>query len=425
MQITQEQDRQELAAYGGTPARTTPLPSVGDLSGRRIDEAEIEAVTRVLRSGKLNSTVGSETAGWESDFAAFLGVEHAVACSSGTAALHLAVAAVNPEPGEEIILTGLSDAGTMLPILAQNAVPVFADVDLRAGNLDPASAAEKITGKTRAIIAVHLFGIPAAVDELRALAGQHHLILIEDCAQAYLTQTASGALAGTTGQLGCFSLQQSKHITAGDGGTVVSNDVALARRARLFADKAWPRDAPTSATQHAGSFERTHLFLGLNYRMTELQSSIARVQLTKLETIVADRRRNAARLTHKLTGLAGLQCAPEDGTAYWLFPLYLDPELAGADAFGYAELLRPEGIAGVPGYIQRPLYCTPVLTGHHTYGTSGYPIADHEYGEGLCPNTEALIGGRLLTLQWNENYTDADVDDIAEAITKVHAYLTR
>src|SRR5690606_30323476 len=194
------------------------------------------------------------------------------------------VAAVNPEPGDEIITTGLSDAGTVLPILAQNAVPVFADVDPATGNLDVDSVRERITSRTRAIIAVHLFGQPAPVAELRALADERGIVLIEDCAQAYLTRCApDGALAGTVGHIGCFSLQQSKHITAGDGGLTIGNDDALLRRARLFADKAWPRDTD----------ERTLLFLGLNYRMTDLQAAVARGQLPKLPDIVAGRRATA------------------------------------------------------------------------------------------------------------------------------------
>jgi dTDP-4-amino-4,6-dideoxygalactose transaminase len=399
-----------------TPIRTAPLPSVGDPSGRRLGAEEIAAVTRVITSGQLNSTVGGETRAWEQEFGAYCGVDDVVACTSGTAALHLAVAAVDPAPGDEIITTGLSDAGTVLPIVMQNAVPVFADVDPYTGILDPASVEASITSRTRAIIVVHLFGVPAPVEELREIADRHDVILIEDCAQAYATRTASGALAGTIGDLGCFSLQQSKHITAGDGGMVISkNRPDLARRARLFADKAWPRDTN----------ERTHLFLSLNYRMTELQAAVARAQLPKLDGIVGDRRDRARQLTEAIADLPGLRPAPSEGTSYWQFPLFIDPETAGGDGHPYAEILGAEGIPSSPGYIQRPLYLTPALAEAKTYGDSGFPLTEarHRYAPGLCPTTEALIGGRLLVIGWNENYTESDVDDIAAALRKASRQL--
>lgn len=410
--------RHQLAADGGTPVRTAPFPSVGSAAGRTLGDEEIAALTRVIHSGQLNSTVGEETRRFEGEFADYYRVAHAVTSSSGTAAIHLAVAAVDPEPGDEIITTGLSDAGTVLPILAQNAIPVFADVDPRTGNLDPEDVRRKITPRTKAIIVVHLFGVPAPVAELRAIADEHDLLLIEDCAQAYLTQCApDDALAGTVGHLGCFSLQQSKHITAGDGGITISNDARLARRARLFADKAWPRDTD----------ERTHLFLGLNYRMTELQAAVARAQLDKLAGVVDDRRKSADVLTAAIGPLAGLTTAPSEGATYWLYPVFIDPAEAGADGHRYAEALAAEGIPASGGYIQRPLYLTPLLTEARTYGESGYPLTSHPtqtFAPGLAPNTESLItDGRLMVIQWNERYTDDDVADIVAALRKVHAAL--
>lgn len=402
-----------LAQDGGTPVRTAAFPSVSDAAGRRLGDEEIAALERVVRSGRLNSTVGDETRTFEREFADHYGVRHAVASSSGTSALHLAVAAVDPEPGEEIITTGLSDAGTVLPILAQNAVPVFADVDPTTGNLDVESVRSKITERTRAIIAVHLFGQPAPVAALRELADQHGLILIEDTAQAFLTRCApDGRLAGTVGHIGCFSLQQSKHMTAGDGGLTISDDDQLARRARLFADKAWPRDTD----------ERTHLFLGLNYRMTELQAAVAREQLKKLSGVVEDRAKAAEQLTATLAELPGLEPGVTEGSAYWLYPVFVDPTVAGQDAHAYAKALAAEGIPANGGYIQRPLYLTPLFTEQRTYGTSGYPLTEGEqsYAPGLCPNTELLINERLFVIGWNENYTDADVADISTAMRKVH-----
>lgn len=409
-----------LAIHGGEPVRTRPFPNVSDASGRRIGAAEIAALERVVRSGRLNSTVGRETRAFESEFASYYGVDHAVASSSGTSAIHLAVAAVNPDPGDEIITTGLSDAGTVLPILSQNAVPVFADVDRNTGNLFPASVRDKITKRTKAIIAVHLFGQPTPVLELRELADRHGLILIEDCAQAYLTRCPpDDALAGTVGHLGCFSLQQSKQMTAGDGGITISDDRDLARRARLFADKAWPRDTD----------ERTHLFLGLNYRMTELQAAVAREQLTKLADVIDDRRKMAEQLRSAVAELPGLRPGLHDGASYWQFPIFVDRERVGFDAHRYATALSAEGIPATGGYLQRPLYLTPLLTEHNTYGNSGFPLitppasSEPRYVPGLCPVTEELINERLLVIAWNENYADDDVTDIVTAVRKVYSGL--
>ena len=281
-----------------------------------------------------------------------------------------------------------------------------------------ASVAERITNRTKAIIAVHLFGQPAPVTELRELADRHGIYLIEDCAQAYLTKVGpEQALAGTVGHMGCFSLQQSKHITAGDGGLTITNDAGLDRRARLFCDKAWPRDTD----------ERTHLFLGLNYRMTELQAAVARAQLPKLAGVVEARQRTAKVLTDTVAGLDGLNPTDPRGTSYWQFPVFIDPEAAGADAHWYGRALAAEGIPANGGYITRPLYLTPVLAERQTYGSSGYPLsvppasAVPDYAPGLCPVTEDLINRRLLVISWNEGYTEDDVADIAAAVTKVHA----
>lgn len=416
-------ERERLALDGGPPVRTRPFPSVREASGRRLGEEEKRALARVIDSGRLNANAGDEVASLEREFADYFGMSHAVASSSGTAALHLAVAAVDPEPGDEIITSPLTDAGTVLPIIAQNAVPVFADVEPMTGNLDVDSVRSKITDRTCAIIVVHLFGIPANVVELRALADAHGILLIEDCAQAYLTRCEpDNQLAGTVGHLGCFSLEQSKHITAGDGGLTVTNDPDLARRAKLFGDKAWPRDTD----------ERTHLFFALNYRMTELQAAVARRQLEKLAGVVEDRRARALQLTAAIQTLPGLQ-APHDsgGTTYWMYPIHVDPNRSGAASDLWAAALEAEGVPATSRYLQHPLHTTPLLAERRTYGSSGFPLGSPpastppRYGTGLCPVAEELVARRLLVLSWNENYSEEDVEDIATALRKISNNFSR
>jgi perosamine synthetase len=392
-------------------------PSAVEPGGRTFGDEEAKALAEVLASAKLNFTVGgTQTPALETEFAAMLGVDHAVACSSGTAALHLAVGAVDPAPGDEIITTPLTDFGTIIPILAQNAVPVFADVDPTTGLADPTSVESLISERTRAIVAVHLFGAAAPVVELREIADRHGLILIEDCAQAYLTALPDGRLAGTVGHAGCFSLQQYKHITCGDGGLAVSGDAEFATAMRLFADKGWPRDTG----------ERTHVSYGMNYRMTELQAAVARAQLVKLPDVVRRRRRAARRLADALRPLAGLSVPVNlDRHAVWLFPVVVD-DLSGADNQAYAAALAAEGVPVSAGYLAQPVYSYPVLAERRLYGGSGFPFTsppartEFTYGPGLCPQAEALIDRTLLVVQWNEAYTDADVDEIAAAFSRVH-----
>ena len=405
-----------LALHGGTPVRTEPLPTSLDSSGRILGRAEQEAVERVIASGVLWRVTGTEVAALEAEFAAFLGTPHAVASTSGTSALHLAVAAVNPEPGDEIIVPPVTDFGTVIAVLACNAVPVFADVDPVTGCLTRDSVAAKITTRTRAVIAVHLFGGPAPVEELVELCRPQGITVIEDCAQAYLTVPHGGTgYAGTRADIGCFSLQQTKHITAGDGGLTVTADPELARRMRLFADKGWPRDTG----------ERTHLFLGLNYRMTELVGAVARVQLTRLEEIVAKRRAIATRLTKELDGLAGLRLPAQDEIgrhSFWLYPILLDPALAGTTNADFGAALLAEGIPASAGYLDRPVYLTPAMAEQHTYGTSGFPLRGRRYAKGDCPVAEDMIDRTLVVLQCNERYSDQDVDDIVTAVHRVHAH---
>ncbi len=395
---------------------TLHFPNMAEPAGRTLGDEEVAALERVIRSGMLNSVWGTEARSLEREVGELYGSRHAIACSSGTAALHLSVVAAAPDPGDEIITTPITDFGTVAPILAQNAVPVFADVDPSDGNLDPDSVAALIGPRTRAIMAVHLFGAPARIGALRALADEHGLTLIEDCAQAWLTELPGGALAGTGGHVGTLSLQQWKHITCGDGGLTVTDDDELARRMRLFADKGWDRAAG-----------RSHESLGLNYRMTELQAAVARAQLAKLPGVVAARRRTAVQLIEALRDLDGvldsgahevagagegrrvIRLPRPDGHAWWLFPLVLP----GGDAPELAGHLSAAGIPARSGYLQDPLNRAP-LWRQPIYGTSSYPLDG--YRPAACPAAERLVDSTLLVIDWNEHYTPEHVAAIAGAV---------
>ncbi|WP_187414255.1 DegT/DnrJ/EryC1/StrS family aminotransferase [Nonomuraea sp. PA05] len=371
-------------------------------AGRTLGDEEVAALERVIRSGMLNSVWGTEARALEREVAELYGSRHAIACASGTAALHLSVVAAAPDPGDEIITTPITDFGTVAPILAQNAVPVFADVDPSDGNLDPDAVAALIGPRTRAIMVVHLFGAPARAGELRRLADRHGLALIEDCAQAWLTELPDGRYAGTAGHVGTLSLQQWKHITCGDGGLALTDDDELARRMRLFADKGWDRAAG-----------RSHESLGLNYRMTELQAAVARAQLAKLPEVVEARRRTAGQLIEALRALephdVHLGLPRPDGHAWWLFPLVLP----NGDAPELAAHLSAAGIPARAGYLKEPLNRAP-LWDAPVYGSSRYPLED--YRPAPCPEAERLVATTLLIIDWNEHYTSEHVKVITEAV---------
>jgi len=274
---------------------TMNFPSDQDASGRTLGDEEIALVSEAIRSGTLTATKGSFSKRLETEFAKLTGAKFAHACSSGSAAVHVAVAAIDPEPGDEIITTSVTDMGALTPILFHGAIPVFADVDARSGNVTPESVAARITPKTKAIIATHLFGNPCDMTGIMAVANAKNIPVIEDCAQAFLA-THRGQAIGTFGAIGCFSLQQGKHITTGEGGLLISNDAALARRSYLFLNKSWGYGDPAP----------DHYFIGLNYRICELQSAVALAQLGKLADVVTTRTEIAAKMDQMLKGIPGI-----------------------------------------------------------------------------------------------------------------------
>lgn len=384
-------------------------PTFANASGRRFGAEEEAAVTRVLRSGHLWRVDGPETAALEREFAELFGMPHAVAAATGSGVIHCAIAALDLEPGDQIIVPPITDAGSVIGALAQGLVPVFADVDPITGCITPETVAAVATERTRAVVVVHLFGGAADVDGIVAWAAPRGVRVVEDCAQAYLTRTPAGALVGTIGDIGCFSLQQSKHISAGDGGLLITRDAELARRAALFADKGWPRDTG----------ERTHPFLGLNYRMTELIAAVARVQLTRLEGVVADRRAVAAQFNAALARPGVYLPGPVAAHSYWLYPIVLDPEVCGFDAPMLADALTGSGLPVAAGYLQRVLYRNPVFTQQRTFGSSGWPLRDAgiDYDQALCPVAEDMVARTLLTVGINENFDAADVASAIDALT--------
>jgi perosamine synthetase len=388
------------------------LPNDQDATGRSLGDAEIARLTEVIRSGTLTSTKGTQVRELEQRFAALLGVHSAVACSSGTAAVHAAIVAVDPEPGAEVITTSITDMGALAPILYQGAIPVFADVDARTGNVTAASVADRITDRTAAILVTHLFGNPCDLEGISALAAARGIPLIEDCAQAFLARSA-GRVAGTVGTVGCFSLQQGKQMTAGEGGLVVSDDAGRARRIRLFVNKAWPY----------GESDPDHEFLALNSRMNELAGAVANAQLDKLEAGIAQRIAMADLLTADLAGVPGISppaVRENDVATWWKYAVHVDPDVIPGGPPAVAAELRVGGIASAPRYIQKPAFACKVFTEQRTFGHSRWPFTlAHpdavDYAPDRFPGTFAFLDS-VLVLPWNERYEAQHIEMLSAAI---------
>jgi dTDP-4-amino-4,6-dideoxygalactose transaminase len=406
-----------LAINGGPKVITEPLPSFRDHSGRSLGDEEIAELTEVIRSGSLSFLTGHKTGAFERGFAALLGVREAVAVANGTAALHAAVIYLNPEPGDEIILSPVTDIGTAIPIISQLAVPVFADVDPETQNITAASIEACLTPRTRAIIVTHVFGAPADMDPIMALAERHGLFVIEDCAQAHLA-TYKGRICGSIGHLGCFSFQQSKHMTTGDGGMVVTNeDKRFGRELRLCGDKGWPRSKGG----------RDHLFLAPNYHMTELQAAVGLAQLKKLPAMVQARIDAADRLTNRLANVdvKPASILPNCRGVYFYYAFRLNMNTLCTSAKEVMKAMTAEGIDGFIGYPGPiPLYRYPVIRDRLTFGSSGWPFTlpgvtrNWDYSEVLCPEAERACA-ETVCMWWSEGLTAIHADRIGDAIEKV------
>lgn len=388
------------------------LPSDQDASGRSLGNEELEMLAEVVRSGTLTSTKGKFVASLEKRFAASVGVKHAYACASGSGAIHTAIAAINPNPGDEIVTTAITDMGALTPILYQGAIPVFADVDPLTCNVTARTIEPCLSGRTKAIVVTHLFGNPCEMGEIVELARARNIPVIEDCAQAF-GASSGGRMVGAIGTIGCFSTQQGKHMTTGEGGIVTTNDDELARRMFLFVNKAWGYGDPNP----------DHYFLALNYRMTELQGAVALAQLDKLETMVDARTVMADKLTEALGALPGVETPavhPDNVHTYWKYCLMIDSKMIAGGAPGMARLLKEKGIASAPRYIQKPAFMCEIFQKQRTFGDSRFPftLAREEaldYDPARFPGTYAALDA-VLVLPWNEKYTAEHVDYIAAAV---------
>lgn len=268
------------------------------------DEIEINAVTDVLRSNRVNYWTGDQCRQFESEFAEWAGTKHAIAVSNGTVALDLALNALRIGPGDEVIVTPRTFIASASCVVNAGATPIFADVDQSSGNISAATIAVKLSARTKAIIAVHLAGWPVDMDPVMALAREHKIVVIEDCAQAHGARY-KGRSVGSIGEIGAWSFCQDKIMTTGgEGGMITVNDDALWAKMWSYKDHGKNFEAVFNRN-HPPGFRWVHESFGSNFRMMEMQAAIGRVQLRKMADWTAKRNANARILAGALEHLAG------------------------------------------------------------------------------------------------------------------------
>ncbi len=400
-----------LAIEGGAPTVSQPLAPWPYFDDRQLDK-----VTEVLKSGKVNYWTGPEGRLFEQEYAEYLGIQHAIALTNGTVAIELALQAIDLLPGEEVIVPSHTFIATASAVTMQRGVPVFADIDPVTQNVTAATLAAQITDKTRAMIVVHMGGRPCEMQEINELAKKHGLIVIEDCAQAHGARYR-GRPVGTLGHLGAFSFCQDKIITTGgEGGLLVTNDTNLWKRAWSFKDhgKNWDKitDKPVP-----GVFRWLHDSLGTNWRLTETQSAIGRLALEQLDEQVEIRRQHAAQLAAVLSQHPAVKIAPVPEHLYhsfYKFYFRIEPARlqAGWTRDKIAQAVLAEGVFCGSGSCAE-IYLEEAFERNHLRPTHRFPAA-RSFGE------------TSLMLQVHPTLSAAEIQTTAEAVLKVlHVATTR
>lgn len=405
---------EKLALHGGDKVKSTPFGQ-----GKKFGLEEAKEVLEALEQGSLFYHFGNKVKTFLNDFNELYGVKYSVATSSGTASIHVALGAAGITVGDEVITSPITDQGTIVGILYQNAVPVFADLQPHTYNMDPASIESKMTERTKAIVVVHLAGNPCDMDPIMRIAQKYNVKVIEDCAQSYMTRY-KGRLAGTIGDYGCFSTNDFKHISTGDGGivTVNSGDEKDYHITHAFADKNY---------QRLGSeVQRDLQVVAPNYRMTELQGAVGIAQLKKLPWICERRKIYGDRITEgikEVQGVAPHQITEGGEGSYWFYMLRINEEQMGCSRDVFAEALQAEGIPCSAGYIPAPVYMQPLFQKKQAYRNSHFPfeLSEASYEQGICPVAEQILES-AVRISVNEFYTEEDIEDMIKAIHKVGSY---
>ncbi|NLG50152.1 MAG: DegT/DnrJ/EryC1/StrS family aminotransferase [Chloroflexi bacterium] len=403
----------ELALHGGSRVRNTPFPS-WPVYG----EAEEKALLDVLHSGKWGRLDGSQVAAFEQEFATYQGAQYGIAVVNGSVALWVALMAAGIQAGDEVIVPPYTFQATAVSVIEANAVPVFVDVHPDSYCLDPDLIEDAITERTRAIIPVHFAGQAADMDAILAIARKYELVVIEDAAHAHGARYKDQGL-GAIGDMGAFSFQSSKNLTSGEGGIVLTNSDLYERLVR--------------SVHNCGRLPEgewySHYIMGSNFRMTEFQGALLRAQMTRLEEQTRIRDANGLYLNAKLAEIPGILPFPrgqgETRHSYHLYMFrYNAAEFDGVPRERFLEALRAEGVPCSPGY-GLPLYRQPLFEQLAFGPFTGYrqTVPNLDYSKVSCPVTERACREEAVWLtQPMLLGTQADMDDIVEAVAKVYAH---
>lgn len=411
----------KLALFGGSPTIAEPLRPYQSMG-----EAEISAVSDVVRSGCLSGFYGSpgpeflggsKVREFENAWSDRFGAKHTVSVNSATSGLMAAMGAAGIGPGDEVIVPPWTMSATAMAPLIYGGIPVFADIEDETFCIDPVQVKENITPKTRAIIAVNLFGHPARLKELRKIADENDLFLIEDNAQAPLG-SEDGKPCGTIGHIGVFSLNFHKHIHTGEGGMCTTNDDDLAKRLQLIRNHG-------ENTVEDWKVEDITNIVGMNLRMSELHAAVGLAQLTNADEHLKARETLAAALTEGTKDLIGwTPPVVREGCRhnYYVWLPKFDEELAGVSRDIFCKALAAEGFPHGVGYLP-PLYTLPIFQKRQAIGREGFPftLTDRKYEENLCPVTERLHKYEAIVFEpCAFEVTDENTELLIRAIRKVH-----
>jgi len=408
---------EELAKFGGPKIRDKPFPHYPIIT-----DAEKNNVLDVLNSQNLSAFAaspgenflgGKKIREFEKKFSEYIDVKFAVAFNSATSALHAANVAVGVRPGEEVIVTPYTFTSTATSVLMNNGIPVFSDIDSAIYCLDPKKLESSITKKTRAIIAVHLFGQPCDITAIINIANKHGIKVIEDCAQSPGAEI-KGVKTGTFGDCGIFSFQESKNMMTGEGGMLVTNDEDIAKIAQMV------RNHGEVILQHEKNRKYRTEILGWGYRMTEIEAAIGIAQLERVDEMNDVRIELSEYLIKNITKIEGIDhnFVEDTKNVYYVTSFSFDEEKVGISRNDFVDALSAEGIPFRAGYLNL-LYLSPLYQNRMAHAFDIYD-GDVSYEKGICPTAESVQNDKLImTLVCRPPATKTDMDDIINAFHKI------
>lgn len=418
---------ENLALLGGSPVNTLPAPVYNT-----IGDAEKRAVMEVLDTGELSGFVaapgdwfwgGKRVRALEEAFKDHFGVKYAVAVNSATSGLHAGLMAMDIGPGDEVIVSPYTMHASATMIVMCGAVPIFADINPTTFCIDPAAVEAAITPRTRGIVAVNLFGHPADLDPLRAIADRHGLFLLEDNAQAP-DAMYKGRKTATIGHAGVFSFNRHKTMQCGEGGVLITNDERVAKKAALFRNHGETVVAAWGETDLVNT-------LGVNYRMCEMEAAVALEQFRKLSDLNQARIDLCDRLTSNIARIPGIEApdvAADCKHVYYFYVMKYDERVTGIPRDLFVKAFQAEGFPMRAGYL-KPLYLEPMYQQKIGIGRHGFPWTANEgnaeisYARGICPTVERLQDHEiLLTAYMHPPLQMSDMDRYCTAIEKVLAH---